>query len=432
MFTEYGAERLQRCESFKRFSILPCSNMFYRVISRAEEVQTVFKDSDMHSKGINNDAGWLMGELLGRCLGLVNGSEWRQIRHCMSEAFTKRSAASHITRITEITQEFFSDLGRNGRLDTHTLNPSRDLRLLAFWIVADYLYGPLSSPVRAELEALIPLRESLFSRVIQGGVTRFSWSKHLPLSTNRDLSMFKARWEKLNHGAYRECRDGKRIPPMVRMYESFMAGSITLDNFLQTMDEMLFGNLDVTIGALAWNPLFLATNPEVQNQLRQEIRGAREAWDKYLVSSDTLLAASILESARLKPIAAFTIPQAAPTDRKVGGYVVPAGNNFVVSTRALNIEDPYWGPDRAEYRPARFLGRKLSGMRYRYWRFGFGPRQCLGKYLADLIIRIVVAHMVENYQLGLTSSSTWEKNGSTWISQPDCDIRCERISPKPN
>ncbi|KAL1846606.1 hypothetical protein Daus18300_014197 [Diaporthe australafricana] len=112
------------------------------------------------------------------------------------------------------------------------------------------------------------------------------------------------------------------------MYKSFLAGSITLDNFLHTMDEMLFGNLDVTIGALTWNPLFLATTPQVQNQLWQEIRGGGETWKKYLVSSDTLLAASILESARLKPIAAFAIPQAAPTDRKVGVYVVPAGTNL--------------------------------------------------------------------------------------------------------
>lgn len=413
----------------------PCCRLLrhtYRVITRPEDVKTVFKDSDMHSKGINNDAGWLMGELLGSCLGLVNGHEWRQIRDCMGDTFTRRSAASHISRITEITQEYFSDLHRYGVLDRHTMNPSRDLRLLTFWIVADYLYGTLSPSLRSEFKALIPLRESLFNRVIQGGITRFSWSRHLSSTTNRNLNMFKTRWELLNDAAYRECKDGRRSPPMVIMYESFMAGSITQDNFLQTMDEMLFGNLEVTIGALAWNPLFLAANPDVQSKLRHEVRGGKEAWEKYVVGADTLLAASILESARLKPIAAFAIPQAAPTDRTVGGYMVPAGTNFVVSTSALNIEDPYWGPDGGEYRPARFLGRKLSEMRYRYWRFGFGPRQCLGKYLADLIIRIVVAHMVENYQLGLVPSSTWDKNGSIWIAQPDCDIRCERIGSKPD
>lgn len=387
----------------------------------------------MHTKAFNNDDGWLMGQLLGKCVGLVSGVEWRRVRASTSDWFTHGSAAEKTLRITELTRAHFACLRSKGRLDRGLINPAKDLKLLPFSVLTDYLYGDLTPGLQVQLRALIPLRESLFKRVIQGGLPRFAWSRYLPTRTNRALSEFMLKWTEFNDSVHKLCMSTERNVPIVRMYESLQAGHITKVHVLHTLDEMLFGNLDVTIGGISWNLLFLAANRDIQSQLRDEVGRARtisdagKNWVKYLTSSDTLLSASILESARLKPLAAFSIPQAAPTDRLVGGFLVPAGTNFVVDTHALNIRDPSWGKDGAEYRPSRFMGWKASEMRYRFWRFGFGPRQCLGKYVADLIIRILIAHIVENYQLSLASTTTWGKNQGIWIMQPDTDIRCEEL-----
>lgn len=139
-----------------------------------------------------------------------------------------------------------------------------------------------------------------------------------------------------------------------------------------------------------------------------------------------MLAASILESAQLKPLAAFSVPQSAPTDRVVvGGFLIPAGTIFIINTHTLNIKNPYWGPDREEYRPSRLLERKSSDMRYQFWRFGFGARQCLGKFIVDLMIRSIVAHLVERHKLDLIDYTHWRKNPMMWIQHPDTEIRCE-------
>ncbi|KAK8044762.1 hypothetical protein PG993_004786 [Apiospora rasikravindrae] len=345
--------------------------------------------------------------------------------------FTQPRVAMQIPRIRELVHIYFDDLERTGSLTMHRINPSKDLRLLPLWIVADYIYGPLTPAARSQLESLIPLRDSLFGRVIQGGITRFHWSRFLPSKTNHDLKDFKMRWQQFNRDVHTACREAGRNPPIVQMYEGHRNGLMTLENLLQTLDEMLFGNLDVTIGGLSWNPLFLAAQQDTQNELRKEQRTAKGSWSQYIARADTLLAASILESARLKPMAAFSIPQAAPTARATGGYLVPGRMNFVVDTQALNINNPYWGVDRKEYRPSRFLERRVPvEMRYQYWRFGFGPRQCLGKYLADIMIRIVVAHMVQKYRLKLDATSTWDKKPGVWITQADSDIRCDEIEPE--
>jgi cytochrome P450 len=66
-------------------------------------------------------------------------------------------------------------------------------------------------------------------------------------------------------------------------------------------------------------------------------------------------------------------------------------------------------------------------MRYRYWPFEFGPRQCLEKRLAEMMLRVLLVHLVANYRLGLRDDSSWEKNPETWITHPATELRCERI-----
>ncbi|KAL8716534.1 MAG: hypothetical protein Q9225_006146 [Loekoesia sp. 1 TL-2023] len=290
--------------------------------------------------------------------------------------------------------------------------------------------------MEAQLLAIIPIRDSLLRRAISGGATRFAIYQYLPTRTNRELAVFKNSWKAFNDSVYQKALADSRDLPIVEMYRKVESGAITLGQVLQTLDEMLFENLDVTVSGLSWNLLHLGANPAFQSMFRAEVvakhescRGVRSEWEKYLLSSTTLLAASILESARLKPITPFTISQATPTTRKVSGYLVPAGTHFVVDAYAINIRNPFWGPDSLAYRPTRFLESKGNEMRYHYWRFGFGPRTCMARHVADLIMRIVLAHLVRNYTLSLIDHGRdWDSNGQAWITLPTTDIRCERIT----
>ena len=142
--------------------------------------------------------------------------------------------------------------------------------------------------------------------------------------------------------------------------------------------------------------------------------------------------ACIQESARLKPMAAFTLAQAAPTERVIDGFAIPAGTNFVVDTNAVNVLDPFWGEDSYVYRPQRFLeALRTASLRYRFWRFGFGPRQCLGRNVADLLLKIMLVRLVEHFQLDLhskdaTQMSKWTRKPEVWISLAMQDLVCSR------
>jgi cytochrome P450 len=330
-------------------------------------------------------------------------------------------------------------------LTSHSLiDAAQDLKMLPFWTVADILYGALTPTMESQLAALAPLREGLFQHFLRGGVTRYAWSRHLPSAANRGLSEFKTRWAAFNRRVARERAAAGSAAPIVAYYRAVEEGAIGEEAILQTLDEALFANLDVTLGGISWNLVFLAANAGVQARLREEVAAEREKvarhgdggggggengllLESYILRSDTYLAACISESSRLRPLAAFSVPQAAPTARVVGGFYFPAGTNFIVDSYALNQRHERWGRDADKYRPERFLEKgSVKESRYNFWRFGFGPRQCMGKFVADYMIRVLLVHLVDNYELGmLDKDKKWERDPQNWINHPMMKLRCE-------
>lgn len=338
------------------------------------------------------NSGWLCGEILGSCLGLLNQSDWEATRTPLISTFHRNKSSSYIPLIQERVRRHFRKLEAENHQNEKAMivTPCKDLKLLPLWVLCDIIYGDLTEKMEQQLEEIVPLRESPWRQVISGKISRFTFSQYLPTSTNRDLRLFKEKWNRFNDDAYQRAKVKYPKHPIVSFYEAVEQKTMTKKVLLHTLDEALFANLDVTIGNFSWNPIFMAAHQEIQSDVRSEIKAAKKSSTddsliSYLSSTSTLLMACMLESARLKPMAPFSIPQAAPTDRIVENFIVPAGTSFIVDTYALNVLDPYWGKDNTQYRPARFLEQKNAGeLRYRFWRYGFGPRQCLGKHVADV------------------------------------------------
>lgn len=148
-----------------------------RVLTRPEDIRSVFKDSDTHRKAADNNAGWLMGEILGKCLGLISGPDWRTLHAVVGTPFLRKNSVEYIPRIEQQTKRYFNDLYVHGRLDQGLLNPIDDLKLLPFWITAEIIYGELPPEAEQKLQNLIPIRESLFRLMITGKLTRFKLYK---------------------------------------------------------------------------------------------------------------------------------------------------------------------------------------------------------------------------------------------------------------
>lgn len=405
------------------------------VLTRPEHLRQVFKDSDKHTKALNNNSGWLMSQVLGQCVGLISGEPWRKVRAVTEVPFLHKTVNEYVPLVQRQVRDYVDTLHETGRLQDELLDPAGDMKMLPFFVVAEIIYGHLDQDLVADLRKLAPTRERLFKHVIAGGPSRFPWSQFLPLGANKALRDFKAEWRRFNAKAYQRAVNAQTssdtAAPIVRMYDAVRRAELSEEQLLQTLDESLYANLDVTTGALSWCIVFLASSAPTCQRLREEIANMR-AKDgsqqvSYFLSSSTYLAASIAESSRLKPLAAFSVPQSAPTPRVIDGYLIPAHTDFMIDSYALNIRNDYWGPDRDVYRPERWFELKTTDLRYHFWRFGFGPRQCMGKYVADLILKCLMVHLLEEYELSIQKSEEkWQRDPESWITHPKMLLNCER------
>jgi hypothetical protein len=114
-----------------------------------------------------------MGELLGTCVGLIGGTPWQNLRAATGVSFTHKSFTTYTEDIQRAVEGHFEKMNEKRQLRQGLLSPVDHLRKLPFWIVAGILYGDMTLEQRSKLLRLTPLREKLFKRMIQGGVTLF-------------------------------------------------------------------------------------------------------------------------------------------------------------------------------------------------------------------------------------------------------------------
>ncbi|KAI0546141.1 putative cytochrome P450 oxidoreductase GliC-like protein [Xylaria curta] len=365
------------------------------VLTKPAHIEVVFRDSHNHTKAHANDNGYLMECLLGLCLGLISGRPWSAVKSTFEPPFLHKPMSRYAEDLQHFVGDYLQDLktrnqalGREGKL-----HPVRDLKRLPFLFVVTVVYGPLNAELKEKLTNLLQPREDIFKALLN----------------------FKSKWAEWNDHAFHHAlknNESNNRPPIVDMYEAVHSGKITREQLLQTLDEIIFANIDVTTAELSWTLICSKCTNKVSRH-------------SYLTSSwtsaPTLIGACILEAARLRPLAAFSTPQACPTPRVLDGFDVRAGTNFIIDSYALNIRDPFWRVDREKLHPERLLERHQSGrdLRYRYWRFGFDPRTCLSKYLTELILRTIVASTV---------NMNWASEDELWIHSPHLFLRCQSLA----
>jgi gliotoxin/aspirochlorine/mycotoxins biosynthesis cytochrome P450 monooxygenase len=208
-----------------------------RVVTRAEDIKIIFNDSDRHIKAKNNDSGWLMGEVLGQCVGLLSQAEWSHLRARVELPFLHKQVLHFLPTIQKQTKAFYSELLKRkaaafpivkvGEGSVVTIDAAQDTKMLPFFLVATLLYGDaLSSDLIQELEGLIPDRERLFQHVVRGGLGRFWWSAYLPMEANKLLKRFQSTWLAFNRSAYKRAKERGLNVPIVSLWEQMESGQI--------------------------------------------------------------------------------------------------------------------------------------------------------------------------------------------------------------
>ncbi|KAJ3066194.1 hypothetical protein HDU98_010492, partial [Podochytrium sp. JEL0797] len=183
-----------------------------------------------------------------------------------------------------------------------------------------------------------------------------------------------------------------------------------LDDALQIVKEAVAGGIDTSSNTMAFLTYELAKNPDVAEQVYQEIIevvGRVDEFNTENIGRLRVLEAAIHETLRLHSIFSFT-GRRLSQDVVVGDVVVQKGDIVWLALQENHVSPELW-EDSLRFDPSRFLSsRELGGplgQGFAYAPFGAGVRKCPGEALAMMEMKLIMANLIRRYKFVLMDPS---------------------------
>jgi len=190
-------------------------------------------------------------------------------------------------------------------------------------------------------------------------------------------------------------------------------GSTEKSMHKMTMDEILSTALLIILSGMGHNLTFLAyllaTNPEIQNKLVEEIKNffVNNPDATLYEAADSIVYAEMVlqELLRLYPAINLILRYCVETCTTSDGTLIPKGT--IVYIPAYNIHhNPKFWPDPEKFDPERFNpNQETSFDSATYLAFGGGPRMCPGKHYSHIKIKMAMISILREYKFVSTADT---------------------------
>ncbi|CAH1641558.1 unnamed protein product [Spodoptera littoralis] len=182
-------------------------------------------------------------------------------------------------------------------------------------------------------------------------------------------------------------------------------GVFSDEDIREHLDTLVAASYDTTSSAMTHMLLAIATYPEIQDRIYNEIQEVMQNKDDDFTKHDlqklVYLEAVMKETLRLHS-ATPIIGRKIDVDIKLKNCTIRANSTSIIGVYALH-RHPLWGPDANEFKPERWLDPSISSLLEKpalFAAFGIGKRNCIGrKSYSMLMMKIVLAHIVRQYHI---------------------------------
>ncbi|KAG7982681.1 hypothetical protein I3843_04G065900 [Carya illinoinensis] len=366
--------------------------------------------------------------MFGNGLIMSEGDNWVRHRHVITPAFHPTNLKVMATLMVESTTRMlnkWTTLIKSGRPE---IDAEREITTTAGIIIAKTSFGMSYNRGQEVFKKLRALQVTLFNSNRFVGVP---FNKVLCPKQNLEAKMLGKEIDRL---LLRIITDRKKSieeqrRPSQDLLGLLLQGSRAVDdnpgkslNTRELVDEcktFFFGGHETTALAITWTLLLLATHPEWQNQLRDEIREVVKDKDHDLdadmVAGLKKMGWVMNEVLRLYP-SAPNVQRQARGDIVVNGLTIPNGTNIWIDIVSMHHDPALWGEDVNEFKPERFKDDLYGGCKHKmgYLPFGFGGRMCIGRNLTFLEYKIVLTLILSRFSF--TLSPTYSHSPSLLLS----------------
>ncbi|XP_064406607.1 cholesterol 24-hydroxylase-like [Halichondria panicea] len=167
------------------------------------------------------------------------------------------------------------------------------------------------------------------------------------------------------------------------------------------------------------------THPTVLERLQAEVKevlGEETNITKELLQKLEYTEQVLLETLRMHPPVPGIAKEVAPEGLDVGGYHVPGGTSLILPSSVLCRMPEYFDePDT--FNPDRFSPQNTQPSSFVFFPFGLGHRSCIGKHFALMEAKMILARLIQTYQVTLPSGYQLVRVQRTTM-QPQDTVNC--------
>ncbi|KAF2879869.1 hypothetical protein ILUMI_26299 [Ignelater luminosus] len=333
-------------------------------------------------------------------IGIVpgNGEEWYRFRNAILPLLKTKVVNSYLDRHESVADTFVEYIKRNINHDL-VLN---DLfsHLLKFTIEAisvvspGYRFNCLSEEQKQTtniIKASIDFMDGLYSTLMGPPIWKiYKTSGYLKLESSHNV-IYQILKDHLSNTKklYEENKTLlKKENPF--LFELFENKNLQWEDIIMLMMETFLGGIDATATTAALTLHYLSHNIDIQNTAREESTSENPQYP--------FLRACIKETLRLLPTAGansrFLIH-----DTQIGDYLIPKGILVSAFSSVTSQSEKYFN-EPLKYNPHRWLRSSKEAMHpFASLPFGYGPRMCPGKRLAEQEIVILLKKILQSFKL---------------------------------
>ncbi len=180
-------------------------------------------------------------------------------------------------------------------------------------------------------------------------------------------------------------------------------GHLMSDEFIRNnILTMFFAGHETTANTLTWVFYQLAQNPDVLHKLQTEVDSVLGGRLPTLADLPNLpyTLMVIKETMRIQPTVSV-YPRAVLEDTTLGDYQIKANSIVLISPYVLHHDPQKW-ENPTQFDPERFSADNEPLIpKYAYMPFGSGPRICIGNHFSYMESQILLALIINRYQLHL-------------------------------
>lgn len=257
----------------------------------------------------------------------------------------------------------------------------------------------LSRSIIDFIETTIGFQNSIYAVISLGNSIKWTF-----IPTVRDLYKWRKEISDVILARYQEVMksgktDNSFLGNMARFNLKNTENAISNEDLVGNVILFVFAAYDTTRHSTTWGLYHISSKAELQETLRSELTKLDLSKDEdyEIFDSHPLLESVVKEILRLSPPLMTTELRVVQKDFEMMGFKFKKGDQMSFPAGMAGIKAEY--EDSFEFKPDRFMPNGKKYDRMSFLPFSHGRRACIGQYLANMNMKIIILEALRQYRL---------------------------------